>query len=185
MLALIAGAALGLTHAEMKGTLTLADGRPARNAVVWFQGKEKGTPLKDALIDQRNRAFSPHILVVTIGTKVAFPNNDVIFHNVFSEYHAERFDFGMYARGKSKSQVFDRGGVAVLLCSIHPDMSAYVVVVDTPYYAIADKNGKYRLPSLPSGQYTVRAWQESGSRAESTVTVGAQGSLDLSLRRGD
>ena len=172
-----------LAASDLSGQVVLKDGKPARNAVVWLEGKEKGVPLKKAVIDQRDRKFSPHLLVVTVGTKVDFPNNDVIFRNVFSEYHAERFDFGIYPRGKSKSQVFDREGVAALLCSIHPDMSAYVVCVDTPYYLITDKNGAFKFANVPEGSYVMKGWQESGQSGRQSVQVGASGTITLRLSR--
>jgi hypothetical protein len=139
--------------------------------------------LKNALIDQRDRTFKPHILVVTKGTTVAFPNNDTIFHNVFTEYHNARFDFGMYAKGKTKYWTFDRVGVAVLLCSVHPDMSAYVVVVDTPYYAVADGHGRFTIPGVKPGKYKVNVWTESGETHQADATIDASTRLDLQTKR--
>jgi plastocyanin len=147
MLSLLA-TALVFAPADLSGVVTLSNGKPARQAVVYLEGAVKSKPLKKAVIDQRDRTFIPHVSVVTVGTKVDFPNNDVVFHNVFTEYHSEKFDFGMYARGKTKSQVFDRPGLAVLLCSIHPEMGAYVMCVDTPYYAITDSKGRFSIKDV-------------------------------------
>jgi plastocyanin len=167
---------------SLTGKVTLSNGKPARGAVIWLSGKEKGKPLKKAVIDQRDRKFVPHVLAVTVGTRVDFPNNDVVFHNVFSEYQSQKFDFGMYARGKSKSQAFEREGLAVLLCSIHPEMSAYVMVVDTPYFAVTDGSGTYKIDNIPPDSYRVQVWHEMGETYKAQRDV-AGGTLDLELKK--
>jgi len=167
----------------VKGVALLSNGRPASNAVVFLQGDAKPSPLSNVIVDQRDHKFIPHVSVVTTGTKVQFPNDDAVFHNVFTEYHAAKFDLGMYPRGKSKSQVFDRPGVAVLMCSIHPEMSAYVIVVDTPYYATADSQGRFTIPGVPAGKYRAQVWHESGEKTSEDVTVSEGGSLSLKTHR--
>lgn len=174
---------LCLLAAPTTGVATLANGRPAANAVVFLQGDAKPSPLNNVVVDQRDHRFLPHISVVTIGTKVRFPNNDAVFHNVFTEYHASRFDLGMYPRGKSKFQTFDRAGVAVLMCTVHPDMSAYVVVVDTPYYAQADGKGRFSIANVPAGKYRAQVWHESGEKDTEDVTVSEGGSLTFRTHR--
>lgn len=165
------------------GTIAFASGKPAGGAVVFLQGGPKPAPMKGPVIDQRDHKFIPHVSVVTVGTKVDFPNNDTVFHNVFTEYHAARFDLGMYPRGKTKSQTFDRTGVAVLMCTVHPEMSAYVVVVDTPYYAIADKKGRFSIPDVPPGRYRAQVWHEGGEKATEDVTVGDGATISLKTKR--
>lgn len=174
---------LAPAEGDVTGTVTLASGKPASNAVVYLEGNAKSTPLKKAVIDQRDRKFLPHVSVVTVGTRVEFPNNDVVFHNVFTEYHSERFDFGMYARGKTKSQVFDQPGLAVLLCSIHPEMSAYVMCVDTPFYAVTDGKGRFKIPGVPTGEYMVRGWHKSGEKVSQRLRVTAGEPLNLRTAR--
>ena len=167
-----------------KGSVALANGKPASHAVVFLQGDgPKPAPLANVVIDQKDMRFTPHLSVVTVGTKVRFPNNDAVFHNVFTEYHASRFDLGMYPRGKSKFQTFDRPGVAALLCTVHPEMSAYVVVVDTPYYAMADKQGRFTIPNVPVGKYKAQVWHESGEKGAQDVTVSEGGTLSLKTHR--
>ena len=165
------------------GVALLANGKPAANAVVFLQGSAKPSPLPNAVVDQRDHKFSPHVSVVTTGTKVQFPNNDTVFHNVFTEYHAAKFDLGMYARGQSKYKVFDRPGVAVLMCSVHPEMSAYVVVVDTPYYAMTDSKGRFTIPGVPTGKYRAQVWHESGEKATEDVVFSEGGTLSLKTHR--
>src|SRR5262249_17788227 len=85
-------------------------------------------------LTQKNKSFSPHILVVPVGAVVAFPNRDPIFHNVFSLYEGKRFDLGLYEAGSTRDVRFDKPGISYIFCNIHPEMSAVVVALDTPYY---------------------------------------------------
>ena len=128
-----------------------------------------------ARMDQRNETFLPHILAVDEGTIVDFPNNDTTYHNVFSISKIKKFDLGRYARGKSKSVLFDRPGVVRIFCDIHSHMSAFVLVFSHPYYAKAEADGRYRIDNVPPGTYTVKAWHEGEARDTRTVTVPPQG----------
>ena len=159
-------------HADgLAGRISLARGA-AREAVVYLEGGAKAPPLTHAMVDQRDKMFEPHVLVVTRGTTVRFPNDDTIFHNVFAYFQAKKFDLGMYPRGATKSITFDKAGLVVLLCNVHSDMSAYIMVVDTPYYAVTDAQGRFRMPNVPPGAYTLHAWHESGAEQTQAVTVG-------------
>jgi plastocyanin len=130
----------------------------AREAVIYLEGGQKAVPLPHAMVDQRNKTFVPHVSVVTVGTTVRFPNDDTVFHNVFAYFQAKRFDLGIYPRGASKSETFDKPGLVALLCNIHSNMSAYIVVVDTPYYAVSDSSGRFlirefrRARTIPRGK---------------------------------
>ena len=167
----------------LTGKVSLTRGA-ARAAVVYLEGGAKAPPLARAMVDQRDKMFEPHVLVVTRGTTVRFPNDDTIFHNVFAYFQAKKFDLGMYPRGATKSITFDKAGLVVLLCNVHSDMSAYIMVVDTPYYAVTDAQGRFRMPSVPPGAYTLHAWHESGAVLTRPVTVGARTApLALTLAR--
>ena len=157
----------------------------ARSAVVYLTGNTAlPPPLLNAQVDQRDKMFSPHISVVTRGTTVHFPNDDTLFHNVFAYFQAKKFDLGMYPRGASKKVTFDKTGLVVILCNVHSSMSAYIMVVDTPYYAVSDGSGHFHLPNVPPGTYTLHGWQESGAVLTQTVTVGAKPlALTLALAR--
>jgi hypothetical protein len=98
------------------------------------------------VLDQRNLAFSPHMLAVRVGTSVDFPDNDRVFHNVFSFRDGRRFDLGMYPVGAVKQVTFDRAGLSRLFCNIHPNMAAYVMAVDSPYFAVSDTYGAFTDP---------------------------------------
>jgi plastocyanin len=109
---------------------------------------------------QRNKSFEPHVLVVQVGTVVLFPNKDPLFHNIFSMYDGKRFDLGLYEAGTTRSVRFDRPGVSFLFCNIHSEMSAVVVAVETPYFAISDRAGRIAIPEVPNGRYQLHVWYE-------------------------
>ena len=117
-----------------------------------------GRPLPQIL--QTNKSFVPHVLVIQMGTAVQFPNRDPFLHNVFSLFDGKRFDLGFYEAGSSKMVHFDRAGVSFLFCNIHPEMSAAVVVVDTPYFGISDRAGRVNIPNVPEGRYQLNVWYE-------------------------
>ncbi len=109
---------------------------------------------------QKNKSFQPHLLVVAVGSSVEFPNRDPFFHNVFSLFDGKRFDLGLYEAGASNSVRFDRVGVSFLFCNIHPEMSAVVVAVDTPFYGTSDHMGNIAIPNVPDGKYEMHVWYE-------------------------
>lgn len=185
--ALLALACIQLTGPASAGVVsgTVSDSHgAARGAVVYLTGSATAPPLTNAVVDQRDKTFTPHVSVVTRGTTVRFPNDDTLFHNVFAYFQAKKFDLGMYPRGTTKKVTFDKTGLVVILCNVHSYMSAYIMVVDTPYYAVSDSSGHFHLPSVPPGAYTLHGWHESGAVLTQTVTIGAKPqSLSLALAR--
>ena len=119
----------------------------------------KRPPIRATLV-QKNKAFSPHILVIPPGSVVQFPNRDPFFHNVFSLFEGKRFDLGLYESGSTRSVKFDRPGVSYIFCNIHPQMSAIVIALDTPYYSLTDKSGNIRISDVMPGQYFMQVWAE-------------------------
>jgi len=109
---------------------------------------------------QKNKSFDPHILVVPAGSTVEFPNRDPFFHNVFSLFEGKRFDLGLYEAGTSRMVRFDRPGISYIFCNIHPEMSAVVITITTPWYAIANPDGQLSLASVPNGRYLLHVWSE-------------------------
>ena len=107
---------------------------------------------------QKDITFVPHVLPVVVGTTVAFPNDDPVFHNVFSASPVHKFDLGLYPQGKSRSTTFERPGIVQIGCNVHPQMSGYVVVLDEPYFAVPNARGVYELTDLPLGSYTIKVW---------------------------
>lgn len=111
-------------------------------------------------IDQQNKRFQPHVLVVPVGSAVDFPNLDPIFHNVFSLFDGKRFDLGLYEAGTTRGVNLTRAGVCYVFCNIHPEMSAVVVAVDSPYYAASAANGSFAIADVPPGRYRLSVWHE-------------------------
>jgi plastocyanin len=137
------------------------DERP--NIVVYVERVPSATTfasLEHAVLRQHEERFAPHVLPVVRGATVEFPNDDALFHNVFSLSRAKEFDLGRYPRGISRSVTFDRPGVVQVFCHIHSDMSAVVLVLDNRYFAVPDADGRYSIPDLPPGDYTLVAWHE-------------------------
>ena len=140
-----------------------ADVDERRNIIVYIERVPFGTttePTRPATLRQHDERFLPHVLPVVRGTTVAFPNDDQLFHNVFSLSRAKSFDLGRYPRGSARSVTFDRTGIVQVFCHIHSDMSAVALVLDNPYFAVPDADGRYTIPRLPPGDYTVVAWHE-------------------------
>jgi len=161
-------AVIGQTNVDVRGTARLGE-RPAPDSVVWFDALNAPARAVRAVLDQRNLAFNPRVLVVRTGTNVEFPNNDRVFHNVFSFRDGRRFDLGLYPVGSVKRVLFDRSGVSRIFCNIHPNMAAYVITVDTPYFAKANERGAFTIAAVPPGTYTYHAWRP-GAAAELSGT---------------
>jgi hypothetical protein len=132
-------------------------------------------------MDQRNETFVPHVLAVTVGTLVEFPNSDLVYHNVFSLSKAARFDLGRYAVGRSKTVRFDTPGVVRVFCDIHSHMNAFVLVFDHPFFAVTDGAGRFRIPGVPPGSHDVVAWREGDSSDPQPVTVPEGGATELNF----
>lgn len=134
-------------------------------AVIWLEPLA-GTPVLSFLphghytLLQKNRTFIPHLQVIPVGSIVQFPNADPFFHNVFSLFDGKRFDLGLYEAGSSKSVAFPREGISYIFCNIHPEMSAVVLSLSTPLYAIADTNESFVLRDIPPGNYNLHVWIE-------------------------
>jgi len=179
--------ALAGTTGAVQGEVLLKQrgGKPKKDrsgVVVYLEGVpapaqqvvKPGQPVR-----QREAQFLPRVVAVQRGAQVDFPNEDKIFHNVFSLSQAAKFDLGLYKSGTAKSVTFDRAGTVDVYCNIHPEMVATVKVVDTPYFAVTDRDGKFRIADVPAGTYPVVGWQARGEAWRGTVTVAASGSAEL------
>lgn len=128
-------------------------------------------PGRPVVLDQVNLMFVPHILPVLVGTTVVFPNHDEVPHNVYSASPAKIFNIGIYPKGASRRITFDRPGEIALLCNIHPQMSAYILVLEQPYFTVSAKDGAFTLKGLPPGKYKVTAWHPHFKPASRTMRV--------------
>lgn len=159
------GATREARAATVSGTLTLAEhGEPvadAASAIVYFVpegGARPSSPPVEAEIVMRDRRFSPHAVAVPLGSRVRFPNADPIRHNVFSVSPSGRFDLGLYGTGKGKAQRFDQPGLVRVFCNVHRSMSAFVLVLDTPFHTAPEADGRFTLSGLPEGPGTLHVW---------------------------
>jgi plastocyanin len=125
------------------------------------------SPPANLRLVQKDKSFQPHILVVPAGSMVEFPNHDPFFHNVFSLFEGKRFDLGLYEAGTSRMVRFDRPGISYIFCNIHPEMSAVVIALTTPLYAISTADGQLTMAAVPYGRYMLHVWSE-GMGAENT-----------------
>ena len=160
---------------DVTGRIQLEDGATNRkmtnvsDAVVWLdpaQRAEVPTPPpsghNDHLrLEQHNKSFEPSLLVVPVGSVVEFPNRDPFFHNVFSLFEGKRFDLGLYEAGSTRNVVFDRPGISYIFCNIHPEMSAVVIALETPYYGVSNPRGEVLIRSVPPGRYVIHVWHQS------------------------
>ena len=137
-----------------------------------------------AVMDQRNETFVPHVLAITTGTTVDFPNSDKFYHNVFSLSKVRPFDLGRYAAGNSRPVRFDRPGIVRVFCDIHSHMSAFILVFSHPFFAMTDAEGRYRIENVPPGSYGVIAWNEGTSSEARPISVadGGVAELDFTVR---
>lgn len=164
-------------------------GRELANVIVSVEGVETSSEAIQAVIearplpviDQKDMKFKPHVLSVLVGEAVGFPNSDPLFHNVYSGSKLKAFNLGMYPQGESKELAFDEAGIIELLCNVHSEMKAYLVVKEHPYFATVERDGTFRIDNIPPGEYTVQAWHPKAQDAISQVTIesGADAKVDL------
>ena len=156
---------------------------PADGAVIWLPGvRGAGAPARPA-VKQREKAFVPHVIAVRKGTVVDFPNDDRIYHNVFSQTPGAEFDLGLFRDGASRSVRFDKQGLVRVFCNIHAQMASNVMVLDDAAFAVTDATGSARIGGLPPGRHAVKLWHEMAGESAGEVQVpsGGAGRLELTL----
>lgn len=147
-------------------------------AVVYLEGAFAGEDQEQVEeIRQRNYTFIPSVLPIRRGTRVEFPNDDKTYHNIFSYSPAKRFDLGRYRADERPipSEVFDKPGLVTLRCDIHEHMRAIILVLDTPFFVLTDRDGNFRLTGLPAGEYVLKAWLNSKTTLQRTVSIPEEG----------
>ena len=177
---------------SVAGKITLASegGEPKSDmsgVIVYLEGVPGDPPpAKTNEIRQKDLTFTPDRMVVVKGSSVEFPNDDKVFHNVFSLSKAKRFDLGLYKSGTSKGVTFNKAGVVDVYCNIHPQMAAKILVVDNKAYAVTAADGTFKIPNVPAGTYPVVAWQPYGNvwRGEVTVQAGKAASVAATVVAG-
>lgn len=176
---------------DIKGKVGVQGMKSAENIAVYIDAipdKKFEAPITKPVMDQTKMTFSPHVMVVQVGTTVEFLNSDPVGHNVYwpsiSGNKKLAHNLGTWPKGEKKSFQFNDVGVASLLCNVHPEMNGYIVVVPTPYFAVTDKNGNYEIKNVPPGKYTLKTWSEEGKVTTQDVEVGAGGATaDLTVKK--
>ena len=183
---------IGIAFAgEIKGNVTAQGIRSPEGIVVYIDtiaGKTFTPPADHAVMDQKRLTFVPHVMAVLKGTTVDFLNSDSVGHNVYwpsvSGDKKLAHNLGTWAQGVKKSFTFENIGVAPLLCNVHPEMAAYIIVTPTPYFAVTDAKGEYTIKDVPPGKYTLKIWSEQGKPVEQPVEVtGSVATVNLTVHR--
>lgn len=162
----------------VKGGAPRAD---ASNAVVWIEGPRAGGAGETIRMAQASKRFVPRVAIVPRQGTVDFPNNDPVYHNVFSVSDSNRFDLGLYRSGASKSRSFAEPGLVRVYCNIHPQMVGFLMVVDSPFAAVTDRDGAFRFEGVPAGTWTLKAWHEQGTETSVPLTVPLAGNAPLTI----
>jgi len=195
MVAIAASTTLVLAEAsranEIKGKVSVQGIKTAENIVVYVDvipDKKSDAPKDHVVIDQRKMAFLPHVVAVQQGTTVEFLNSDPVGHNVYwpsvSGNKKLSHNLGTWPKGEKKPFQFNDLGTASLLCNVHPEMSGYVIVVPTPYFAVTDKDGNLEIKNIPAGKYTLKTWSEDGKPTTLAVDVSAAtATVELTVKK--
>jgi plastocyanin len=149
--------------------------------VVWVEGPQVTPEPTTATITMAMKQFEPHLVVVPVGGSVVFPNMDPILHNAFSVSGKNRFDLQLYKKPQSRAQTFEHPGVVRVYCNIHPQMSAFVVVRDNPFWTQASHDGRFSIADVPAGRWVVKAWHPRAREISREVAVAEEGAVDLGL----
>ena len=187
MLAVVTAA---LAMAARAGTISGKVSGVTGESVVYFEaitGKTFPAPTQEPVMDQKGLMFQPHIIVVQQGTTVQFLNSDSVAHNVFwisvGGNKKLGHNLGTWPQGQKRPFKFDNPGAVALLCNVHPEMSGYIVVAPTPFYALTDKSGEYKIENVPDGSYTVTGWHEGAKNQSKPVTVAGDTKADFTLSK--
>ena len=160
--------------ADLEVMLKDAKGQPVADAVVTFSpasGARRAVHFPWPMVmAQHNIAFDPHVLIVPVGANVMFPNLDTVRHDVYSFSAAKRFELKLYGREESRSVLFDKAGVVAIGCNIHDRMSGFIIVVDTPYAAKSDAQGRVVIPDVPDGPGALTIWDEALKAPNNAIT---------------
>jgi len=188
VMVVVAALSLGASAGTISGKVSGVSGE----SVVYVDtiaGKTFPAPSEHPVMDQKGLMFQPHILVVQVGATVEFLNSDKVAHNVFwpslmqGTKKLPGKNLGTWPTGEKRPFKFDQPGVAALLCNVHPEMSGYIVVSPTAYFAKTDKSGEYKIENVPDGQYTVVAWHEGAKASSKSVTVAGDSKADFTVSK--
>jgi plastocyanin len=184
------GAMVAFNTAAFAGTIHGKVSGVKGESVVYVEaiaGKTFPAPTEHITIDQKGLMFVPHIVVVEQGATVEFLNSDSVAHNVFwpsiSGNKKLGHNLGTWPKGQRQSFKFDDPGIVPLFCNVHPDMSGYLIVSPTPYFAETDKSGEFKIENVPDGTYSVTAWNEGAKSKSNPVKVAGDTTADFTLSK--
>jgi plastocyanin len=186
LIAVVTGIALAANAGTISGQVS---GVPGQSVVYVdaISGKTFPAPTEHPVIDQKSLVFQPHVTAVQVGNTVDFLNSDSVAHNVFwtsiGGNKKLSHNLGTWPKGEKKSFKFDTPGTVPILCNVHPEMSAYLVVAPTPYFATSDQAGNYKIENVPDGSYTVTAWHEGAKNQSKPVSVSGDAKADFTLSK--
>jgi plastocyanin len=186
LIAVVTGIAVAASAGTISGQVS---GVPGQSVVYVdaISGKTFPAPTEHPVIDQKSLVFQPHVTAVQVGTTVDFLNSDSVAHNVFwtsiGGNKKLSHNLGTWPKGEKKSFKFDTPGTVPILCNVHPEMSAYLVVAPTPYFATSDQAGNYKIENVPDGSYTVTAWHEGAKNQSKPVSVSGDAKADFTLSK--
>lgn len=188
--ALLFGVAVALSAAALAGDISGKVTAGKGISVVYVEaaaGKTYPVPAKPLAMDQKSLQFQPHILVAPVGATVEFLNSDNVAHNIFwpaiSNNKKLGHNLGTWPQGEKRAFKFEAPGIVPLLCNVHPEMSGYVIVTPTPYYAETDASGNFKISDVPDGNYTLTAWHEGYKTQSKPIAVAAGTKADFTLAK--
>ncbi len=170
---------------SVSGKIKVFRARHAGDVVVFLEGeslkKEYSSPEKHGVVDQKNLKFFPHVLPILKGTTVDFHNSDDVQHNIFSPGKTEKFNLGTWGLGGARSYAFNKPGEVIILCNVHSDMLAYIIILENPYFALTDTEGNFRIENIPAGTYTLETWHERMKSDPQEITIGKGDTKEINL----
>ena len=183
---LIAGVTAFVQAGNIVGTVKAKGVKNSGDAVIYIEkipGKMFNAPKDHAKMDQKNLKFHPHVLPIVAGTTVDFLNSDDVLHNVFTpDACADKMNLGTWPKGQTRSYTYKNPGcVTVMLCNVHPEMEAYVLALETPYYALSAENGSYEIKNVPAGKYSLKIWHEKLKAQTVNVDVPEKGDVTINF----
>lgn len=186
VLALVGGPASLVWSGTIAGTIHDQQGAGAEDVVVFLKVKDASVEVAPSgqsyVMDQKNMEYVPHVVVIRKGESVTFKNSDALMHNVHAFLgRRSMFNIGIPAGGPDVTKPFKKVGEVAILCNVHPEMSAWVIVLEGPYFALSDEAGDYEISDVPTGMYTLVTWHEELGAQEQEVTVPVDGSVTVDL----
>lgn len=174
---------------SISGTVKVYRARHSGNVVVYLEGpslkKEYAAPEEHSALDQKNLVFIPRVLSILKGTTVDFLNSDDVQHNVFAPGKVEKFNLGTWGLGGVKEYTFNKPGEVIILCNVHSEMVAYIIILENPFYCQTDEQGKFKIENIPPGTYLLKTWQEKmkSDPQEITIVEGDEKEILLELKK--